>query len=251
MCPVCEQEVETNNYLYQCDHHMSRANQLKALETLREWGKKMKVHTVLLTVFLQHLNAWMRKIDIDTQHRTIYIDPIHTAIGEAVEEQFVIGWENALRGRLSKKWGEAQKLADAQMKLRERSGLIVNLISKLWEQMHILWKERNEVKHGRTPEEIQQRLKKITNPLVKAAYESRETAVSIFNQRLFRVALEDRLSMSPAENTRWLEIVQTATTHKKLREEAAIAATRRITDIYPTKIRTDQAEERRERENEK
>ena len=200
-------------------------------------GKKRNVNSILLTVFLQHLHAWMRKTDIDTQHRTIHIDPIHTAIGEAVEEQFVIGWENAFRGRLSKKWGDAQKLADTQMNRRERSGLIANLINKLWEQMHTLWRERNEIKHGRTTEEIQQRMRRIINPLVRAAYESRETSVSIFNQRLFRMAREDRLKMSPVENTRWLEIVQTATTHRRLREEAVIVATRRITDIYPIRIR--------------
>ena len=131
-----------------------------------------------------------------------------------------------MKGRLSKKWGMAQNLADAQMKRKERSGLMVNLICKLWEQMHILWKERNESKHGRTPEEIQQKLRKTINPLVREAYKTRETAVSLFNQRLFRVELEDRLSMSPAENTRWLEIITTATTHKRLREEAVIAATR-------------------------
>ena len=164
-----------------------------------------------------------------------------------MEEQFVIGWENAFRGRLSKKWGEAQKLADTQMKRRERSGLIVNLINKLWEQIHTLWRERNEIKHGRTTEEIQQRLKRIINPLVRAAYESRETAVSIYNQRLFRVAQEDRL----AENTRWLEIVQTATTHRRLREEAVIAATRRITDIYPIRIREpDHRPENKDRQRE-
>ena len=122
--------------------------------------------------------------------------------------------------------------------------------------MHSLWKERSEVKHGRTPEEIQQRLKKIIDPLVKAAYETKETAVSLFNQRLFRVDLEDRLSMSPAENTRWLEIIQTATTHKKLREEAVIAATRRITDIYPIRPRREnregeQIEKRQDGEQEK
>ena len=42
--------------------------------------------------------------------------------------------------------------------------------------------------------------------------------------------------MSPVENTRWLEIIQTATTHKRLREEEeVIVATRCITDIYPTR----------------
>ena len=150
-----------------------------------------------------------------------------------------------MRGRLSKKWGDAQRLADAQMKRRERSGVMVNLICKLWEQMPALWKERNESKHGRTPEEIQQWLRKTVNSLVKAACETRETAVSLFNQRLFRVNLEDRLSMSPAENTRWLEIIHTATAHEKLREEAVIAATRRIIDIHPIIERP--PKERRER----
>ena len=37
---LCEQEEETDNNLYQCGHHISRANQLKALITIREWGKK-------------------------------------------------------------------------------------------------------------------------------------------------------------------------------------------------------------------
>ena len=58
----------------------------------------------------------MRGTDIDTQHRTVHIDPIHTTIEEAVEEQYEIGWENAMRGRLSKKWGVAQNLADALIK---------------------------------------------------------------------------------------------------------------------------------------
>ena len=107
--------------------------------------------------------------------------------------------------------------------------------------MNILWKDRNEVNHRKTPEEIQQRLRKTINPLVRVAYKTRETVVSLFNQRLFRVDLEKRLSMSPAENTRWLEVIKTATTRKKLREEAVIAATRRMTDIYPTRANTNPA----------
>ena len=125
----------------------------------------------------------------------------------------------------------------------------MNLICKLWEEMHILWKERNESKHGRTPEEAQEKLRKIIHPLVREAYKTKDTAVSLFNQRLFRMDLAERLSQSPAENTRWLEIIGTATTHKRLREEAVIAATRRMTDIYPIRDRTPQ--ERREREREK
>ena len=90
LCPVCEKKVETHDHVYQCRHHISRANQLRTLETLREWGKRRNLHTVLIRVFLQHLNAWMRGTDIDTQHRTVHLDAIHTAIVEAVEEQYEI-----------------------------------------------------------------------------------------------------------------------------------------------------------------
>ena len=72
--------------------------------------------------------------------------------------------------------------------------------------------------------------------------------MSLFNQKLFRVNLEDRLGMSPAKNARWLEIINTAVTHKKLREEAVIVATRRMMDIHP--IRNRASKERRGREPE-
>ena len=52
-------------------------------------------------------------------------------------------------GSLSKKWREAQGMVDAQTGYRKRSGLEVNSISKIWEQMRNIWKEikkRSEVK---------------------------------------------------------------------------------------------------------
>ena len=108
----------------------------------------------------------------------------------------------------------------------------------------------NESKHGRTPKEVQEKLRKIIHPLVREAYNTKDTAVSLFNQRLFRMDLAERLRQSPAENTRWLEIIGTATTHKRLREEAVIAATRRMTDIYPIRGRTPHGRREREREKE-
>ena len=41
--------------------------------------------------------------------------------------------------------------------------------------------------------------------------------------------------MLQAENERWLEIVQTALTHRRIQEEAVIAATRRMTEFYERK----------------
>ena len=73
----------------------------------------------------------------------------------------------------------------------------MNFISKLWEQMHNIWKERNKVKHRKTQEEIHKMMRKIRNPQVRAAYKTRETAASLFNHRLLWIDLGKRISMSP------------------------------------------------------
>ena len=44
--------------------------------------------------------------------------------------------------------------------------------------------------------------------------------------------------MLPVENERWLEIVGIAMEHRRLQEEAVIAATRRMTDFYEQKKMT-------------
>ena len=73
------------------------------------------------------------------------------------------------------------------------------------------------------------------HPKVKAAYRTRHHDVSHFSQRLFSVELKRRLEMDPVENERWLEIVETAKKNRWTREEAVLAAMRKIT-TYFTKI---------------
>ena len=98
--------------------------------------------------------------------------------------------------------------------------------------MNTLWQARNDIAHKTTPEEIEGNHRRVLNPLIREAYQNREKIVSLFHLRLFKVHLDRRLSMSTRENSRWLEIVRHAQDQKRLREEAVIAATRKMTEFY-------------------
>ena len=174
----------------------------------------------------------MRQIPIDMSHRLLEHNPIHRNLKKAIIEQNEIGWGHALRGRISKEWNLIQEKIDKAQKRKLRPGLIVNLICLLWEESIMLWKFRNGVQHGITKEEKRIKANKIIFPLVRAAYRTRHRDISLYNLSLFRLSLEERLKLEPRENERWLEIVTTAQKHKRIREEAVILATRKITSYF-------------------
>ena len=60
---------------------------------------------------------------------------------------------------------------------------------------------------------------------MKEAYRRRNSDITLVQQRLFRLDLGERLQFSPEENEHWLEVVETATKFKRVREKAVPAAT--------------------------
>ena len=69
---------------------------------------------------------------------------------------------------------------------------------------------------------------------MKEAYRPRSSDITLVQQHLFRLDMGKRLQFSPEENERWLEVVEIAAKLKRVREEAVLTATRRMTDFYKT-----------------
>jgi hypothetical protein len=85
------------------------------------------------------------------------IPAIHDNIGQgathlAYFEQEQLGWEQALRGRFSKKWGEAQHYYyNERYETSHMTGeaCTTKVITALWDYALAIWKERNEAyRHG-------------------------------------------------------------------------------------------------------
>jgi len=77
-------------------------------------------------------------------------------VDSTVKEQTEIGWNLFSGERLSKKWQKSLELHHGdRLKLDPKVKLTpcLSLIAKLWEMRLQLWGNRNDMKHGKTPEE--------------------------------------------------------------------------------------------------
>ena len=106
----------------------------------------------MMLVFLRYLQASMRQNPLDMTNKILKGNPIHQRLVKAIGEQTEIGLGHALRGRLSKEWGEIHAV-DTASDQRPHKGAMVNLIYKLWGGMTKMWKVWNKVQHGVTKEE--------------------------------------------------------------------------------------------------
>ena len=89
------------------------------------------------------------------------------------------------------------------------------------------------MQHGVTAEDKKRIANEKTHPRIRAAYRAKHDDVSYYNMRLFSMPLEERLSLDPRENNRWLEIVATAKMRRKVNEEAVMKAMRKLTAYFP------------------
>ena len=103
-----------------------------------------------------------------------YGDTIGRITHMAFFEQEQLGWEQALRGRLSKKWGEAQ---DQYYKDRYPDQLqtgdtwTTRVITALWDYSKDIWMKRNSAYHGVDDDEARLKRSDDLNDLIVRSYQ--------------------------------------------------------------------------------
>ena len=66
----------------------------------------------MTSIFLKYLHTWMRQNPLDMTNKLLKGNPVHQRLVKSIGEQDKIGWGHALRGRISKEWGETQQAVD-------------------------------------------------------------------------------------------------------------------------------------------
>ena len=164
-------------------------------------------------------------------------------IQAAVKEQEEIGWKHFFSGRLSKKWQEALELDHKAREAQNPTAKITpisSFIRIIWEARLSLWKRRNEMKHGKTPQEREENQRKILEPRIREAYRNKYKKMTPTSRRqLFKVDVIKRLKFRSKTNHRWLEIVETAEKAHSRRTAYLLSRMPRLQTYYRvTKKRT-------------
>eukprot|EP00588_Corethron_pennatum_P028744 CAMPEP_0194333340 /NCGR_PEP_ID=MMETSP0171-20130528/62446_1 /TAXON_ID=218684 /ORGANISM="Corethron pennatum, Strain L29A3" /LENGTH=98 /DNA_ID=CAMNT_0039095531 /DNA_START=447 /DNA_END=739 /DNA_ORIENTATION=+ len=90
------------------------------------------VNTFLIRSLTKGLHAWMH--DNPPPRISEKKHPVHVLVKEAYDDQEIIGWSHAIRGRLSKKWQQAQSL-HSQVRVEVNPPQKATLIRIIWKAM--------------------------------------------------------------------------------------------------------------------
>ena len=77
---------------------------------------------LIMSLFVRHINAWMRFKTLDIKGRLLPGNVMHNKLMQAIIEQGKIGWGHTLRGRLSVLWGDIQNMEDAKQGKKKGQG---------------------------------------------------------------------------------------------------------------------------------
>ena len=106
-CPICGKVEESCIHLLKCEHIEAETTRAAAVTKLKGDLRKLKTAPIITTVLIYKINQWFG----NTGDRPPQIpdDEVGLQLSLAIEEQADIGWENFMKGRVSKKWGERHK----------------------------------------------------------------------------------------------------------------------------------------------
>ncbi len=110
-----------------------------------------RVHTPekLVSAIMHGITSWEHH-DHPTPLFRGSVRPDDIGLVQAFQDQTVIGWDQLLRGRISKKWGEVFAGCKAVTSTVHSASWSKQVVISIWEYSTSLWKFRNGEVYGHT-----------------------------------------------------------------------------------------------------
>ena len=141
-------------------------------------------------------------------------DDIGQLTFQAFQEQQQIGWDQAIRGCWSKKWGQGNGLycicrlhqGDTDIHARWMS----SLVNSMWQYGIDQWIGCIEYIYGKTKEEHQEKKNQEVDAQVRRIHQSDRNKVQQQDRHLFDMSVTKRLEQTLDRKKKWIECVNTA-----------------------------------------
>ena len=174
-CPRCHHFQETLAHIFQCPRasDICRCALTRALASIWE--------NVTCTFVIDMLESGVSQWSTGGQVQWPSTPPgptgdIDQLIFQAFQEQQQIGWDQGIRGRWSKKWGQANglycisRLGQGDMDPHTR--WMSSLVKSIWQYGIDQWIGRNEYLYGKTKEEQHEKKNQEINAQVQRIHQS-------------------------------------------------------------------------------
>jgi hypothetical protein len=205
-CPCCQTDDETWEHLMTCT---SNAAQSSGIQTLYRDPKLQGAHP-LRRMVVEGLRHWMKQ-DNTGFHPDTSVYPFHLRepFQEAVRRQSLIGWDNLLRGFVSKAWYD---IADATYDIPDRRNTldgairIRSLISSLYHYTEEIWIVRNARLHDQQ-DDTTAAIRSTSAIEIRDAY-SNPDSLLFGDRHLCNQPLEKNLKSNSSTQRRWLRRIR-------------------------------------------
>jgi hypothetical protein len=212
-CPRCLQDDESFDHMLKCE--TIRTDTHKSWEISKEKLRTPQSCPAVLFHLEAGILSWLKgNMPITWQGiKPKKDDEIGSLIYSAFAEQGSIGWGQALRGRLSKRWGAAN---DRYLQERfnhqpsHQQSWNSRVIFILWRFSIDRWIARNELIYGKTLEDQRAKKHAQVDSMIHEMFDSNRTTVRECDKHLFDVPRETRFKHTLEQKQLWIECVKVA-----------------------------------------
>ncbi len=200
-CPCCTNEDETSQHLWRCKENSFMETGLLALRRSGTGGPHP-----LLKILTGGIMHW---IDTDASDFSTDVGdyPIHMqeTLARILGEQEQIGWENALKGFLSKSWLDLASMQYDDDRYDKTAGLqrLQQCIKALYTYTEGIWRTRNSALHD-SDDQFRQRLRSNMHDTITHFYNNPDK-ICFDDEYLCGMSLQSLLRSSSATQRRWIK----------------------------------------------
>jgi hypothetical protein len=200
-CPSCSQDAETDDHLFQCQHLLRKQWKKDLINSLHNSYSEF-LDPDLFSIAKIGLMAYFQNCLPLFEER--YPRDTYPELRKLTDQQTVIGWDQFVRGKWSKKWGTCQYVYAKRYQLLEVSqNWQVGFIRALANASFRLWEIRNGCRHGIDNATKTQAQSDQTQRELRCLYELRERVLPQ-DRQMFLQSVELHLQESQAQQRTWI-----------------------------------------------
>jgi hypothetical protein len=233
-CLLCHDDLEKCSHVIRCAHPSRHAWRHDLLRIIRDYCEGSHTRLALLQIAVEGLRSWFRGVPLS-------LDTFPSEFHPLIREQNNIGWFGFLRGITSKLWTHHQHrhLHHNDLVTKSRNGAfwLVNLLSRIWDQVFVLWASYKAILHGAT-EVAQHAILSRTLALRIQSLQDRKLEVRSDDCRCFIPNLAYYLSVAKPQSMRnWLSTYEPIILDGiRLARANTLVNTRSLRTYFPTTL---------------
>ena len=203
-CPCCEKESETRTHLLRCRY--SKTAWKNARKPLKKWMNQQKTDPNIRRAILDILRSYQKRKDYDSYVPTGF----STSLQQCLNAQSHIGITNMLEGMLTYDWAEEQQKYYSSIRSRKTGHRwAIGLSVQLWNIIHAMWENRNNVLHQNQVIESLSGLD-IVKQAIRAELQKGLSTLDPLYYSYFNFSSTDIAKMKSVDARNWLVLIRRA-----------------------------------------